>query len=382
VRYPHAQNRDRDMQGRDWVKDARSRFAAVTNGVMERSGKGVRYDPGSYKDMGLEASPMKNVNRIVSDKARAGSFVVMDADWTRRMVEEEIRDAAIRRDSTFKALVRTEQMLAESARSAAAAQRVQAKMPAHLRMGHSMSIGTAIARRITTAVLENERERLSQRFVDEATERTLRHVVEATSPKKGVGAERRRRGAGGRGPLGVGDPVAMEPKGHFSSRRRRLRDRAVALVRSLGHSLPGARRPTPAGSGRQHPRRPPASRGAARPGAHRFDRQLRLGRHRNGIKLPPIERYSPYVHAPSRLACSFGQIVRRPLQAQPHARSDWADLRYTAKSRCCRRCSHRSRQPGLACSFGQTVLRTEALRRTWTSRKTAKVPPKAAGGLW
>jgi hypothetical protein len=31
------------------------------------------------------------------------------------------------------------------------------------------------------------------------------------------------------------------------------------------------------------------------------------------LKLPSTERCSPYVDAPSGLACSFGQIVRRPL---------------------------------------------------------------------
>ena len=75
-------------------------------------------------------------------------------------------------------------------------------------------------------------------------------------------------------------------------------ERAVQHLRAQGVSIPG---------------RSAAACSAAWLGAHRFDRRLRLGRHRTSLKFPPAERCSSYVHAPSGLACSFGQIVRRPL---------------------------------------------------------------------
>ncbi len=182
VTHPHRQNRSDDTRDRGWVKRARSRFPEVTNDVMVGAGKGVRYDPRSYKDMGLEAAPMRNVRRIVTDKAKGQTFVVMDAEWTRRMVDQEMRDAAIRRSATFQAMVRTEGLLEEASRNAAAAEKAQARLPAHLRMGVPTRLGSALARKVTTAVLEGERERLARRFVEEATERTLRNVMEATRP--------------------------------------------------------------------------------------------------------------------------------------------------------------------------------------------------------
>lgn len=181
--HPHRQNRREDMRDRGWVKRARSRFAEITNDVMIEAGRGVRYDPRSYKDMGLDASPMKNVKRIITDKAKDQTFVVMDAEWTRRMIDLEMRDAAIRRSATFQAMVRNETLLEQASKSAAAAEKAQARLPAHLRMGMPMRLGTALSQRVTTAVLEGERERLGRRFVEEATERTLRNVMDATRPQ-------------------------------------------------------------------------------------------------------------------------------------------------------------------------------------------------------
>ena len=183
VTHRYKQKRREDMRGRGWVKRARTHFAEVTNDVMVEAGKRVRYDPRSYKDMGLDASPMKNVKRIITDKAKDQTFVVMDAEWTRRMIEQEMRAAAIRRSGTFQALVRTEGLLENASKSAAAAEKAQSRLPAHLKMGMPTRLGTDLARRVTTAVLEGERERLSRRFVEEATERTLRNVIEATGPR-------------------------------------------------------------------------------------------------------------------------------------------------------------------------------------------------------
>jgi hypothetical protein len=133
--------------------------------------------------MGLDASPMKNVSRIIADKTKTKTFVVMDAEWTRKMIDEEIRDAAIRRDATFQALVKTEAMIVEAAKSATHTAKIQAKLPKHLRMGPTMLFGTQLTNTITTKVLETERERLAQQFVNEATERALQHVIQATSPR-------------------------------------------------------------------------------------------------------------------------------------------------------------------------------------------------------
>jgi hypothetical protein len=179
--YPYRQNRDPEMRDRGWVRRARARFSEITNEVMERSGNEVRYDPRSYKDMGLDVAPMKHVNRIIADKTKSQQFVVMDAEWTRKMIDEEIKDAAIRRDATFRALVRTEQRLVETARGAAHLAKTNDRLPPHLRMGPGRLAGTRLGSMVVTRLLKIERERLVTKFVDEATERTLKHVIEATT---------------------------------------------------------------------------------------------------------------------------------------------------------------------------------------------------------
>ena len=310
TRYPHRQNRDPAMRDRGWVKDARGRFADVTNDVMSRAGKGALYDPRSYKDMGLEASPMRNVTRIIADKTKSRSFVVMDAEWTRKMIDEEIKDAAMRRDATFQALVRTEELLQESGRSAAQAAKVNARLPRHLRLGPSAILGTEIARRITTKVLENERERLSQRFVSQATERALRHVIEATSP-----APRGKKGAKVHDPAQAPDPADLaelhqaateelmihrrETLGTFGRLDLRLRE----LRRQWSPTAPQGG----AGGGTALPGRSPpapASQATHRPGD---------GRPSGAFKAPAAPPPPPHKARPG----SFQPLAPPPEEAQP-----------------------------------------------------------------
>jgi hypothetical protein len=181
TRHPYRQNRDPGMRDRSWIKRARARFSEITNEEMERGGKNVRYDPRSYKDMGLDVAPMKHVNRILADKTKSRQFVVMDAEWTRKMIDEEIRNAAIRRDATFRDLVLTEQRLAGTARGAAHIAKTNDRLPPHLRMGPGRLVGTQLGSMVIARLLRIERERLATKFVDEATERTLKHIVEATT---------------------------------------------------------------------------------------------------------------------------------------------------------------------------------------------------------
>ncbi len=318
TRYPHRQNRDAATRDRGWVKDARSRFADVTNDVMSRAGKGALYDPRSYKDMGLEASPMRNVTRIIADKTKSRSFVVMDAEWTRKMIDEEVKDAAMRRDATFQALVRTETLLQESGRSAAQVAKVNARLPRHLRLGPSAILGTEIARRITTKVLENERERLSQRFVSQATERALRHVIEATSP-----APRGKKGAKVHDPSQAPDPAdlaelhqaateelmihrreSLATFGRLDLRLRELRRQwspsAPQGGTGGGIALPGRSPPAPAGQATQRP-------GDGRPS----------GAFKTPAAPPPPQKARPGSFQPLAPPPEEAQPVRRPPMGWP-----------------------------------------------------------------
>lgn len=101
VTHPYRQNRDPEMRSRGYVKASRERFAGVVNDVMREAGRPVRYDSRSYRDMGLDVAPMRNVRRMLADKLDKRSFVAMDADWTRRMIDAEMEAAAARRDLSF-----------------------------------------------------------------------------------------------------------------------------------------------------------------------------------------------------------------------------------------------------------------------------------------
>jgi hypothetical protein len=183
ISHPYRQNRDPEMRSRSYIKASRERFANIVNDVMVESGVGVRYDPRSYKDMGLDVQPMRNVNRILSDKSKSQLFVYMDEDWTRRMIDLEIQAASVRRDATYQKLVETERQLAEVAADPKKVVQANRRLPPHLRMSPTHMLSRDMARRLATRMLETERNKLTTQFMDESTERTLKRIIEATEIK-------------------------------------------------------------------------------------------------------------------------------------------------------------------------------------------------------
>ena len=267
VRHPYRQNRDPEMRSRAYVKASRERFAGIVNAVMERSGNAVRYDARSYKDMGLEVAPMRNVSRILADRLGKQPFAVMDAAWTRTMIDAEIQAAAARRDETFVKLQEAEHRMRQVARNIHAVARADARLPPHLRP----LPGRALARKAAEAVMEKiltvRRDRLAARFLDEATLSALTHVAEATvSQKAGRGAGRAQAADGG-----LPDPEAMAALHEaareeidalrLSARRRAAsaKERELALAREwrgegLGVPIPPGRPgPDEGGPGRPGP---------------------------------------------------------------------------------------------------------------------------------
>ena len=177
TRYPYRQNRDPEMRERGYVKKSRARLAEVVNGVMSQSKSTVRYDPRSYKDMGLDVAPMRNVARVMADKLGKRSFVVMDAEWTRKMIDAEMQAAAARRSAAFVQLQEAESELHEAAKASERA--------AAARRGKSPFVGKlakAASDAAFEAVLKVKRDRLAARFVSESTAATLEHIAKATSP--------------------------------------------------------------------------------------------------------------------------------------------------------------------------------------------------------
>jgi hypothetical protein len=191
IRHPYRQNRDPEMRDRGWVKRSRSRFAGIVNDVMVENDLGVRYDPRSYKDMGLDVPPMKNVDRILTDRSKTQRFVVMDPEWTRRMIDAEMREAALRRDETYQQLREIEARIQDAARLGTKTRQANARLPRGMAIAPGKRVTPRLADGVAGGLLEVERARLSARFMDEATERTLTHVLEATGPKRTARGEAR-----------------------------------------------------------------------------------------------------------------------------------------------------------------------------------------------
>ncbi len=180
VRHPYRQNRDPEMRDRGWVRESRKRFAAIVNDVMVEHGVGVRYDPRSYKDMGLDVKPMESVSRILADQAKKRRFVALDPEWTRRLIDAEMRETALRRDAAYQKLQAAEQRLQEAARQSAIPDRANRHLPPGMRLSPGHTLGSRIAQNLAERMARAERDRLAVQYVDEATEKTIARIIEAT----------------------------------------------------------------------------------------------------------------------------------------------------------------------------------------------------------
>jgi hypothetical protein len=84
-----------------FVVSERQRVADIVNARMAATGNPVRYDPRSYKAMGLDVEPMKSIPRIVADRARSGSIAVLDKHRLKREIEAELDRLARERAPDF-----------------------------------------------------------------------------------------------------------------------------------------------------------------------------------------------------------------------------------------------------------------------------------------
>ena len=281
--YPYRQNRDPEMRSRGYIKVARARFSDITNAVMEKHGVGVRYDPRSYKDMGLDVKPMEHVARILTDKSRTQAFAVMDPEWTRKMIDAEMAAAALRRDETYQALRRTEDRLQEATRSLASLGKANAKLPRRLRLSPGHMLGRKVAGTLAAKWMEVERNRLATRFVEESTIRTLDHVIDATTPRqnaRGLARNHASANAPDADDMREINLAAREELAAYQEQRRRSRsrysqqessifrqwDEAAAPPRAAAPPPAAARGPTPARPEPPTPQAPPPTANRPAPG--------------------------------------------------------------------------------------------------------------------
>lgn len=70
-RYPHRQDKQREVSARDWVPRLRQRWCAVNNQVLRAAGLRKQYDPRSYADMGIAKLPDQHLGtRAAAMEAR------------------------------------------------------------------------------------------------------------------------------------------------------------------------------------------------------------------------------------------------------------------------------------------------------------------------
>jgi len=181
-RHPFRQNVVKAFRDRDYVRDTRKRFAETANEVLRAHGYDVRYDPRSYKDMGLETEPMKHVSRVVADKAKVRDFVVLDAAWTRRLIDQEMNAAAVERDKTYMELKAVEKKLSGLANDIRKLKEVNAKLPDKMKLSPMSRLSVNRAKELSQEMLEVEHAKIAQRFADEATARTIQHIIDSTAP--------------------------------------------------------------------------------------------------------------------------------------------------------------------------------------------------------
>ena len=233
-RHPFRQNAVKEFRDRDYVRDTRRRFAETANQVLEKAGCPIRYDARSYKDMGLDIEPLTHIDRILADRSKTHDFVVMDPEWTRRMIEQEMRAAAVERDKTYVELKKVEKRLAEVSRSITRLTDANAKLPKKMRLSPLSRMTVTTAKMITRRMLVIEQARIEQRFADEATARTIQHVIDATAPTSGHrgGEERRAKPMDG---ANAPDALAMAHLHKAAIEELRLHRIATAgRLRSLG----------------------------------------------------------------------------------------------------------------------------------------------------
>lgn len=113
TRYLHRQTVDPETRSKKFIPNERKRLADIVNAVMAEAGSPVRYDPRSYKAMGIEVEAMRSISRIIADKAKGDRRIILDEGRTKRDIEAEVRRLAQERApeyaevSRIRAAVRT-----------------------------------------------------------------------------------------------------------------------------------------------------------------------------------------------------------------------------------------------------------------------------------
>lgn len=178
TKHPYRQNKDRSLSQKDYPKKLRKLYAQTTNIVLANHALPIRYDPRSYKNMGLDIEPMKHIPRIVADKQSSKGYSVLDDEETRKLINRELERAAITRTKHWNQLTAVrKQITASESRNNANRPSLKNILSGNVSPEHIISAaGPAISRQL----LQIEQQRLLRDLADQAAIRTLSIITEAT----------------------------------------------------------------------------------------------------------------------------------------------------------------------------------------------------------
>ena len=192
---PYRQDKLRAFNNRRFIPELRAGFAGIVTTVLDRdgvkdaAGAPVRYDPRSYKDMGVDAVPMKAIDRIVADKMKDGKATILDGDYTRRLITAELRDAAAKRDKKVMDLIALDTALRASSTTKRPQDRNR-NLPREMRISPWALVTGAMIRAAARPLMEAKHRALQIDVMERAATASLEMIIAATSPKA-VDAARR-----------------------------------------------------------------------------------------------------------------------------------------------------------------------------------------------
>lgn len=172
------------------VKSQRIKFSKIVNRVMTEDQSDVRYDPRSYKDMGLTVAPMKNIRRIIADKSKSAKFAVMDSEWTRRMINQEIAAAAERRDASWAKIQDVEHVIRGATEGYSGIQKHKNRLPQSIRLSGHEVFSAEKSRLVMMEGRKIERAKLVRRLTNEAILSALTSIIRATDTKRAPGSRK------------------------------------------------------------------------------------------------------------------------------------------------------------------------------------------------
>ena len=185
---PERQNKLRAYTKRRFIPDLRKTFSDISNEVLTREdvrdaeGAPVRYDHRSYKDMGVDAVPMRSINRIVADKLKDGQITVLDSDYTRKMITAELRQAAAQRNKEVLEVIALDKALRQVVRDPKG-RASNARLPRNMRVSPLAQVSKARLEAASRLIMEARHGALRVDVMERSTAAALTRVIDATDPK-------------------------------------------------------------------------------------------------------------------------------------------------------------------------------------------------------